>query len=118
MDISQSGIRPPRPGGIAQNLAVSVCNLERLSEDVLVAVLGRRRPVVPLQPGVNLGGQDLVRDAITEDIEDDVHPDAEVLDVLSSVFDITVDGVLARELELDALVLMLSGGLTTRWASA
>ena len=47
-----------QPCRIARNLAISERDLERLPEDVLVAVLGRRRPVVLLQPGVDLGGQD------------------------------------------------------------
>lgn len=58
-----------------------------------------------LQPGANLRGQDLVRDAITEIFEDDVHSDAEVLDVLPAMLDVSLKRVLAERLELHSLAL-------------
>lgn len=106
-----SGRCSTRARRVAADLAVSKCNLERLAEDILVAVFRRRRPVVLFQPRVDLRRLDLIGNAITEIFEDNVHPNAEVLDVFAAVFDVPIEGVETYHVKFHAFVLHVRGHL-------
>jgi hypothetical protein len=66
---------------------------------------------VVAEPGIDLGGLDLVRDALAEIFEDDVHADTEAANILTAMLDVPVDRLLPDHCELEPFVLHVRGQL-------